>query len=99
LGSEARVPRPLQGVIMRLVVALMVLLLAAVQSAASAPREITGAGFRYYVLSLYWLPTLCIESPDSDECRGPTRNSARVAFVDEWRLNILFLQVLVLGMQ
>jgi ribonuclease T2 len=59
---------------MRLVCTLSVLLLATVQSAASAPREITGAGFRYYVLSLYWLPTLCIESPDSDECRGSTRN-------------------------
>lgn len=25
-------------------------------------------------MSLYWLPTLCIESPGADECRGSTRN-------------------------
>jgi ribonuclease T2 len=58
---------------MRCVFALIFFLLAA-PSTSAAPREITGAGFRYYVLSLYWLPTLCIESPDSDECRGSTRN-------------------------
>ena len=50
------------------------LVLVAAQSASAVSREITGAGFRYYVLSLYWLPTLCIESPAADECRGSTRN-------------------------
>jgi len=59
---------------MRVVLALMFSLLAAAQGASAASREISGAGFNYYVLSLYWLPTLCIESPDSDECRGSTRN-------------------------
>jgi ribonuclease T2 len=41
--------------------------------ATAAPRPITGAGFTYYVLSLYWLPTLCLESPGADECRGLRR--------------------------
>lgn len=59
---------------MRSVFALLFLLLATMQSVSAAPREITGAGFRYYVLSLYWLPTLCSESPNADECGGSTRN-------------------------
>jgi len=50
----------------------VVLTLAVLQRASAAPREITGAGFRYYVLSLYWLSTLCLESPNADECRGST---------------------------
>jgi ribonuclease T2 len=57
---------------MRFMFALMFSVLAAAQSASAAPREITGAGFNYYVLSLYWLPTLCLESPDADECSGST---------------------------
>jgi ribonuclease T2 len=57
---------------MRVAFALMFLLVAAAQSASAAPREITGAGFLYYVLSLYWLPTLCLESPGADECSGST---------------------------
>ena len=56
---------------MRLILSVIFIwLLAAAQSASAAPREITGAGFKYYVLSLYWLPTLCLESPQADECRG-----------------------------
>jgi ribonuclease I len=54
------------------------LVLVAAQSASAESREITGAGFRYYVLSLYWLPTLCIESPGADECRGSTRNGTKI---------------------
>jgi ribonuclease T2 len=42
--------------------------------ASAAPRGITGAGFNTYVLSLYWLPTLCLESPAADECDGSTRS-------------------------
>ncbi|MEJ0006242.1 MAG: hypothetical protein WDM77_07615 [Steroidobacteraceae bacterium] len=42
--------------------------------AVSAPaRQITGAGFTYYVLSLYWLPMLCLESAGADECQGSPR--------------------------
>ena len=59
---------------LRLLFAVVFSGLVAVQSASAAPREITGAGFHYYVLSLYWLPTLCNESPDLDECGGATRN-------------------------
>jgi len=54
-----------------LLVALCVLPLG-FRGAYATPREITGAGFRYYVLSLYWLPTLCRESPGADECSGTT---------------------------
>jgi ribonuclease I len=28
------------------------------------------SAFTYYVLSLYWLPTLCLETPRADECNG-----------------------------
>jgi ribonuclease T2 len=42
----------------------------AADTAGAAPRQITGAGFTYYVLSLFWLPTLCLESPGADECQG-----------------------------
>jgi ribonuclease T2 len=64
----------IQGLIMRFAITVSFLLITAAQSVSAAPREVTGAGFRYYVLSLYWLPTLCSESPDLDECGGATRN-------------------------
>jgi ribonuclease T2 len=53
---------------------IFISLLAVAQNASPAPRAITGAGFKYYVLSLYWLPTLCLESPGADECRGSDHN-------------------------
>jgi ribonuclease T2 len=45
-------------------------LLGSADSARSEPRHITGAGFSYYVLSLYWLPTVCLESPTGEECQS-----------------------------
>jgi ribonuclease T2 len=60
--------------IRRAVLLLVVLQLGAAPEVSGAPRQVTGAGFNYYVLSLYWLPTLCLESPNADECGGPNRN-------------------------
>jgi ribonuclease T2 len=54
--------------------ALLLSLLIIASPATAAPRTITGAGFTYYVLSLYWLPTLCLESPADDECQGLRRS-------------------------
>jgi len=56
------------------VLLLVVLQVGAASKVSAAPRQVTGAGFNYYVLSLYWLPTLCLESPSADECGGPSRN-------------------------
>ena len=39
-------------------------------SSQSTHARATGAGFDYYVLSLYWLPTLCLEAPGDDVCHG-----------------------------
>jgi ribonuclease T2 len=68
-------PRRLQDITMRFALSLtFFLMLAAAQSVPAAPRLITGAGFNYYVLSLYWLPTLCLESPGADECSESRRS-------------------------
>jgi ribonuclease T2 len=50
------------------------LLIAGATTGIAAPRPITGAGFTYYALSLYWLPTLCLEAPGDDACKGPRRD-------------------------
>jgi ribonuclease T2 len=50
------------------------LLLVGASNGITAPRPITGAGFTYYVLSLYWLPTLCLETPGDEACKGPRRD-------------------------
>jgi ribonuclease I len=42
-------------------------------SANAAPpteRLPATSAFSDYVLSLYWLPTLCLETPSADECNG-----------------------------
>jgi ribonuclease I len=57
----------------RRAVLLLVFLQLGAADVTGAPRQVTGAGFNYYVLSLYWLPTLCLESPNADECGGPSR--------------------------
>lgn len=41
------------------------------RAAPPSTESKTGApAFTYYVMSLYWLPTLCRESPRADECNG-----------------------------
>ena len=60
------------------VILLVVLQLGAAPRLLAVPRQVTGAGFNYYVLSLYWLPTLCIELPEADECAGPDRHGVIV---------------------
>jgi ribonuclease T2 len=39
-------------------------------AAADAVNDDSEPLFSYYVLSLSWLPTLCLEQPQSDWCRG-----------------------------
>ena len=54
-------------------------LLFAAPSALSVPGHPAAADFKYYVLSFYWLPTLCLESPSSDFCQGPRHGGFVVA--------------------
>jgi ribonuclease T2 len=66
-------PGAMRSAALTLRLALLLSLLIIASPATAAPRTITGAGFTYYVLSLYWLPTLCLESPGADECHGLRR--------------------------